>query len=76
VNVSVDSKGNVYWNQALTTPETLREKIAETARIQPQPQVHLRADKSVDYQYVGRVIFAFQRGGVTKIGFVTDPERT
>jgi len=76
VNVSVDSKGNVYWNQALTTPETLRKKIAETARIQPQPLVHLRADKSVDYQYVGRVIFAFQRGGVTKIGFVTDPERT
>ena len=40
---------------------------------QPQPEVHIRGDQEARYEFVGRVVFACQRAGILKIGFVTEP---
>ena len=39
----------------------------------PQPEVHIRADKEVRYEYVGRAIVLVQRAGILKVGFITEP---
>mgnify|MGYP000916989343 CR=1 FL=1 len=38
------------------------------------PQVHIRGDKNVRYEFVAQAMAAAQRAGVRKIGFVTDPQ--
>ena len=44
--------------------------ISIEAAKDPQPEVHLRANSRVPYAYVADVLFALQRGGMKKIGFV------
>jgi len=36
----------------------------------PQPEVHIRADRDAKFEAVGRVLYAIQRGGVVKVGFL------
>jgi biopolymer transport protein ExbD len=35
--------------------------------------VQIRGDGRADYDGVGRVIYACQRAGITKIGFIIEP---
>jgi biopolymer transport protein ExbD len=37
------------------------------------PEVHIRADKGVRFEAVGRVILACQQAGIQKVGFITEP---
>ena len=40
---------------------------------EPQPEVHIRGDKNVRFEAVGRVILACQQAGIQKVGFITEP---
>jgi len=40
----------------------------------PQPEIHIRADSNTEYKNVGKVIAAINRGGVVKVGFITEPD--
>jgi biopolymer transport protein ExbD len=51
------------------------QKIVGEARKQPQPEFHIRADKEARWEGIGRVIFNLQRGGIVKVGFITEPDR-
>ena len=39
----------------------------------PQPELHLRADRTTQYQAIADVMAAAARAGVQRIGFVSDP---
>ena len=39
----------------------------------PLPEVHIRGDKDVRFEAVGRVILACQQAGIQKVGFITEP---
>jgi biopolymer transport protein ExbD len=74
--VAVDAEGEIYWNtQRLADREQLFERIKEAAVIVPQPELHIRADKETRFENVGRVIYTIQRGGIVKVGFLTEPDR-
>lgn len=76
ISISVDKDGNVFWNmEQIPNNATLLEKVKEAALIKPQPEIHIRADKEVRFEYVGRVVVTCQRGGIGKVGFITDPEK-
>ncbi|MGO4763864.1 ExbD/TolR family protein [Cupriavidus sp. 2KB_3] len=74
INVSIDAQGKVFWNQQEVDPAALDQRIAEAAQQQPQPELHLRADREVRYERVAEVMAAAQRGGLGKIGFITEPK--
>jgi biopolymer transport protein ExbD len=74
VNVAVQADGTILWNDTPVGDAVLREKIAESAQANPQPELHLRADRRVAYERVADVMSAAQAGGLTKIGFVTEPK--
>ena len=75
INVSVNKDGQVFWNQSLIPDNaTLLERFDSVARMQPQPEVHVRADQQTQYQHVGRVIVDAQRKGILKVGFITEPD--
>jgi biopolymer transport protein ExbD len=75
VTIAVDKDGNIYWNDArLPSRESLLDHVKEAAVRKPQPEVHIRADKESKYEMVGRVLYAIQRGGIVKVGFITEPD--
>ena len=76
INIAVDRDGNVFWNTALVpTQEALLERIKAIAVLTPQPEIHVRGDRATAYEHVGRVIVLCQRGGIQKVGFITEPDR-
>ncbi|MBB5465236.1 biopolymer transport protein ExbD [Paraburkholderia sp. CI2] len=74
VDVAVQADGTVLWDGQPVTDDALRARIAQAALATPQPELHLRADRKVPYERVAIVMSAAQRGGLTKLGFVTDPQ--
>jgi biopolymer transport protein ExbD len=73
INVSIAADGSVMWDDQKVSDETLRTRIAQAAQADPQPELHLNADRKVAYEKVAQVMSAAQAGGLTKIGFVTQP---
>jgi biopolymer transport protein ExbD len=76
INIAVDAEGNVFWNTALVpSQDALLERIKQVAVMDPQPEIHLRGDRATSYEHIGRVMVACQRGGIQKVGFITEPDR-
>jgi biopolymer transport protein ExbD len=74
INISVDREGSIYWNDGkLPDLASLYEKLKEVAVKDPQPEVHIRGDGNARYEFVGRVVFACQKAGIVKVGFITEP---
>jgi biopolymer transport protein ExbD len=74
INLSIDTDGKVFWNEELIDSNQLSLRIAEAAKKEPQPELHLRAERTTQYEKVAQVMAAAQTGGLSKIGFVTDPQ--
>ena len=75
VILAIDANGRVFWNDLAVPNEVLLERLKTAAVKKPQPEVHVRADKNVRYEYVGRTIVLAQRAGIVKVGFITEPDR-
>ena len=76
INIAVDKEGNVYWNTMLVpTQDALLDRIKAIAVLDPQPELHVRGDRATAYEHIGRVIVLAQRGGIQKVGFITEPDR-
>jgi biopolymer transport protein ExbD len=74
IEISVTKDGDVYWGTTLVRDnEELVDRLKKIAVLQPQPEVHIRGDQGGRYEFVGRVVFAAQRAGILKIGFITEP---
>jgi biopolymer transport protein ExbD len=72
--LAVNNDGEVFWNMApVKSNAELVTRLKEVAVQVPQPEVHIRGDKSARYESVGRIVFACQRAGIAKVGFVTEP---
>jgi biopolymer transport protein ExbD len=74
IDISVTKDGDVYWGLTLIkdSEELVRRLKAEAVK-EPQPEVHIRGDLAGRYEQVGRVVFACQRAGIAKVGFVLEP---
>ena len=76
ITIAVDANGVVYWNNSAISDQTqLIELIKVEAVKDPQPEIHIRGDSNARYEDVGRVLNAVQRGGVVKVGIITEPDR-
>ena len=73
INIAVLANGELHWNEDTISNDDLQRRLAEAAQKDPQPQVHLRGDKSVAYEHVVTTMAAIQRSGIEKLGFVTEP---
>lgn len=83
VTLSVKADGSYYWNlgsevdtrsqtdSAVDTAQ-MRDKIAAIVAQDPQTQVYLRADRNTEYAAVVAGIAELQRGGVSRLGLITE----
>ena len=72
INVSIDAAGQTYWNNEVLDETQLASRIADASKVTPQPELHLRAERTTPYEKVAQVMAAAQSGGLTKMGFVTE----
>ncbi len=72
--ISVDAQGETYWFDAhVNGNDALVERLKVVAQQSPQPEVHIRGDLDANYDSVGRIVYACQRAGIAKVGFITEP---
>lgn len=73
INLTVTADGKIHWNETDVTEEDLQAKLAAEATKQPQPEIHIRGDRKVEYEHVMKVMASVQRAGILKLGFVSEP---
>jgi len=74
ITIAVNKDGDIFWGaEYLPSTAALFEKLKPVALMQPQPEVHVRADEETRYEFVGRVVATCQRAAIMKIGFITEP---
>jgi biopolymer transport protein ExbD len=72
--ISVDKGGNIFWYDArVPNVEALVAKLKVVSKITPQPEVQIRGDMNARYDGVGKILYACQRAGITKVAFITEP---
>ncbi|MBV8783319.1 MAG: biopolymer transporter ExbD [Gammaproteobacteria bacterium] len=75
ITIAVDKDGNIFWNdKRVGTPNDLLADVKAAAVRKPQPEIHIRGDKETRYEAIGRVMYMIQRGGIVKVGFLTEPD--
>jgi biopolymer transport protein ExbD len=76
ITISVDKQGAIYWNMKLLSgQDELLQQLRGIVRQEPQPEVHIRGDSNVRYQFVGQVLVATQKIGIRKVAFITEPDQ-
>ena len=71
--VGIAKNGAVYLNDTAIALDDLRGKLVAVNQAKPDHQVFLRADRTVPYGDVVRVIAAIKEAGITRLGMVTEP---
>ena len=74
ITISVDATGKIYWNDLyIGSTAALIDRLKRIAVLNPQPELQIRGDGRATYEGVGKVVYAAQRAGIAKIGFITEP---
>ena len=72
--ISVDPQSNIYWFDArIKNTNELVDKLKKISAKKPQPEVQIRGDMTANYEGVGKILYACQRAGITKVAFITEP---
>jgi len=73
--LSVNAQGQAFlFDTPMRNQAEMVKQLQTLADKKPQPEVQIRGDAQTDYEAVGRVLFAAQSVGLTKVRFVTDPQ--
>ena len=74
INISVTRDGSVYWNAFKLSKEELAAHLKLISLLEPQPELQIHGDGAAHYESIGRVVYACQRFGIRKLGFITEPQ--
>jgi biopolymer transport protein ExbD len=74
VEFAIDAAGGLFWNGEHVERAEAARRFAAEGKKQPQPEIHLRADQSVAYRLVAQTLADASRAGLTKVGFVSEPD--
>jgi biopolymer transport protein ExbD len=76
--IAVTDDEQMYYNNQPIDQQTMKRNFVDAlkraaAASKPLPEVHIRGDKNVRFEAIGRVILACQQAGIQKVGFITEP---
>lgn len=69
VELVVDFDGTVIWNGMAVDRATMDAYLADAAKKDPQPEIHVSPNRLAKYDAVAKVLADAQRLGATHIGF-------
>ena len=71
VKIDVNEASQIFWNGVVVADRTeLQAKMAASAALPIQPEIHLRPNKLAKYEIVAYVMAASQRAGLVKMGIL------
>ena len=76
IQLGIRKDGSLFWNGEIVTLASLSARFAVEAKKNPQPELHIRADRQAYYELVAQVMSSAAKAGIVRIGFVTDPAIT
>ena len=71
--LTIDADRKVYLGETEVPYDKLEAVLTTNERLQREREIYLRADASVPYGFVAKVMALIRRGGIEKLGMVTDP---
>jgi biopolymer transport protein TolR len=74
VTVVIDKSAQVFLDDQAVDLPTLTERLSQTAKNSKDTEVQLRSDETVPYGKVIEVIGIAQKAGLSRIGFVANPQ--
>ena len=74
IEFAIDATGQRYWNGEPVSRDQATQRFATEGKKQPQPEVHLRADQAAAYRAVAETLADASKAGLSKIGFVSEPD--
>ena len=75
VQLGISAQGVLFWNGEVVEKAEMQRRLRSAARLKPQPELHLRADRATHYQLLAEVMAEAAQAGLTRIGFVSEPNR-
>src|SRR5262249_22541154 len=71
VTITVDYDGTILWDETVVpNMATLESYFRSAAKKDPQPQIAIRPNASVRYDFVDQVLASAQRNRIEKMGLV------
>jgi len=71
IDLAVREDGSMYWNDNAITNAELKARLAVEAQKTPQPELQIRADKTIEYRTIWEVMSAAKGAGMVHVGFIT-----
>ena len=71
--LTIDKDRRVFLGETEVPFDKLEAALTTNARLQKDREIYLRADETVPYGFVAKVMALIRRGGIEKLGLVTDP---
>ena len=70
IQIDIDDKNTVYWQGLPVSGDELDAKMALVAQQNPQPEVHIRPNKTSRYAVFANVLSSSRRIGLNKIAVI------
>ena len=74
IEFAIDAEGQRYWNGERVSREEAALRFQAEGLKPVQPEIHLRADQDVPYRHVAQTLADATKAGLSKVGFVSQPE--
>lgn len=71
--ISVSGPGNIFVNDSAVEEGELGQKVLDAMKKETAGDVYLRADKTVPYGTVVRIMATLKNAGVNNLGMITTP---
>jgi len=70
IQIDIDDKSTVYWQGLPVSAAELEQNMKTIAQLNPQPEVHIRPNKTSNYAVFANVLSNSKRIGLTKIAVI------
>jgi biopolymer transport protein ExbD len=79
IEIAVDDKGTMYWDGEAVAEAALNERLMAAGKAVTDPaqapELQFRFDRTTSYETVARIMAASARAGLTKLGFISTPDK-
>jgi biopolymer transport protein ExbD len=75
IEFAIDAQGQRFWNGEPVTRAQAAERFLAEGQKPVQPEVHLRADQNAAYRGIAETLADASKAGLSKVGFVSEPEQ-
>jgi biopolymer transport protein TolR len=74
--LTITKEQKVFLGETEVPYANLEQALTTNARLQQERELYLQADEAVPYGFVAKVMALIRKGGIDKLGLVTDPTGT